>query len=295
MVMNVFRDKRQALLLVGGVVILVVAILAASLDGLEFKPAIPFSPAAETDGLQASPVPPPAIVFWYLVVIVIGILTLGTILALVFTPPKQRRRLILTLLMMVFLLIVAALFISRQGEAVEIPAEQISLATEAPAEVATPQPGEEVLPSEFVAPPVSPWLSFGVAFSIFAAVVFLLWLSWRARQTGGEARFEELVQIARQALDDLQSGKDYGDTVIECYARMTEAVRERRGLKRREHMTASEFAAALERARLPGEAVRRLTGLFEAVRYGGRPSTPQDVAEAMACLTAILDGFREAR
>lgn len=293
--MNLFREKRPFLLLVGCIVLLAVTLLAASLDRLELKPAMPFLPAVESEAGQPPATRPPDVLFWYLIVILIGILTVATIVALIFTPPKQRRRLLLTLLMMTFLLVVAALFISRQGEALEIPAEQNPLAVETPAEVATPQVDEQVAPSEFVAPSVSPWLSFAIAFSFFAAVVLVLWLGWRGRRADEEAYFEALAQIARQTLDDLQAGKEYGDTVIECYARMTEAVRERRGLKRREHMTPSEFAAALERARLPGQAVRRLTRLFEAVRYGGRQSTPQDVAEAMDCLTAILDGCREAR
>lgn len=292
---NLFRQKRPFLLLVGFLSILAVVLLAASLDRLTLKPAAPFLPAVESEGGQPPVTRPPDILFWYLIIVVIGVLTVATMVALFFVPAKQRRRLLLTLLMITFLLVVAALFISRQGEAVEIPVEQNALATEAPAEVATPEAEEEIPPSEFVAPPISPWLSFAVAFSLFAAVTLVLWLAWRARRSGGEERFEELAQIARQTLDDLQAGKDYGDTVIECYARMAEAVGERRGLKRRAHMTPSEFAAALERARLPGDAVRRLTRLFEAVRYGGRKSTPQDIAEAMECLTAILDGCREAR
>lgn len=274
---------------------LAVVLLAVSLDRLTLKPAAPFLPAAESEAGQPPVTRPPDILFWYLILIIIGLLTVATMIALFFIPPRQRRRLLLTLLMMTFLLVVAALFISRQGEAVEIPVEQNAFATEAPAEVATPIAEEDIPPSEFVAPPVSSWLSFGVAFSLFAAVVLVLWLAWRARRPGAEERMEELAKIARQTLDDLQAGRDYGDAVIECYARMAETVSERRGLKRRAHMTPSEFAAALERARLPGEAVRRLTRLFEAVRYGGRKSTPEDVAEAMECLTAILDGCREAR
>jgi hypothetical protein len=53
-------------------------------------------------------------------------------------------------------------------------------------------------------------------------------------------------------------------------------------------MTPAEFASRLQEAGLPGDAVRRLTRLFEGVRYGQRKVGPKDVNEAVACLTAIL-------
>lgn len=294
--MKRFRDPRHVLLFVGGIALLTIVLLTAGMGQLELKPAVPFVPAG-AEGQAEEPLAsrPPDVLFWYLTLIVIGILAVGTIVALFLSPPKQRRRLVMNLLMMAFLLVVAALIISRQEEGFEFAAEQPPASTEAPLEIPTLAVVEEVPPAEFVAPPVSPWLSFAVAFVLFTAVVFILWLVLRRRAPGEQAHFAELQQIAQRALEDLQSGRDYGDTVIECYARMTEAVHQRRGIKRREHMTAAEFAAALERARLPGEAVRRLTHLFEAVRYGGRKSTPQDVEEARACLTAIIEGCQEAR
>jgi hypothetical protein len=53
-------------------------------------------------------------------------------------------------------------------------------------------------------------------------------------------------------------------------------------------MTPNEFAIRLERAGLPGDAVRRLTRLFEMVRYGDRKSAPKDISEAVTCLNTIL-------
>jgi hypothetical protein len=53
-------------------------------------------------------------------------------------------------------------------------------------------------------------------------------------------------------------------------------------------MTPHEFALRLEQSGLPGEAVGRLTRLFEAVRYGDRKSAPKDVTEAVSCLKTIL-------
>ena len=50
----------------------------------------------------------------------------------------------------------------------------------------------------------------------------------------------------------------------------------------------------VSRAGLPGDAIRRLTGLFEMVRYGDRKSAPRDVTEAVSCLNAILRSCGEA-
>ena len=69
---------------------------------------------------------------------------------------------------------------------------------------------------------------------------------------------------------------------------MGEVVSARRGLQRADATTPREFAERLERAGLPADAVKRLTRLFEAVRYGSRLSDQSDVNEAVACLNSIL-------
>jgi len=69
---------------------------------------------------------------------------------------------------------------------------------------------------------------------------------------------------------------------------MSDVVAEKKNLNRGTSMTPHEFATRLEQAGLPGEAVKQLTRLFEAVRYGGQRSNPVMVKEAVACLTTIL-------
>ena len=105
---------------------------------------------------------------------------------------------------------------------------------------------------------------------------------------------DDLAAIARSSLDDLQVGQDWDDVIVGCYARMSDAVSRNRGLFRAKAMTPAEFARRLERAGLPGDAVRRLTRLFEAVRYGGRKSSQKEINEAVSCLTAILHYCGEA-
>jgi len=103
-----------------------------------------------------------------------------------------------------------------------------------------------------------------------------------------KSQLKDLTRAARTALQDISAGRDWDDTVIQCYARMSEALDQKRGLHRQQAMTPQEFAIRLGQAGLPSDPVRRLTRLFEKARYGGRKSSREDVNEAVTCLTAIL-------
>jgi hypothetical protein len=103
-----------------------------------------------------------------------------------------------------------------------------------------------------------------------------------------KSQLQDLTRAARTALKEISAGRDWDDTVIQCYVRMSEALDQKRGLHRQQAMTPQEFATRLEQAGLPSDPVRRLTRLFEKARYGGRKSSREDVNEAVTCLTAIL-------
>lgn len=145
---------------------------------------------------------------------------------------------------------------------------------------------------EFQAPEVSPMLSYFVSFACaltWIAIMWGLYQGWKkitALKT--KEPLDEIARIARSSLNDLSSGRDSSDVIINCYLRMSEVVADKRNLHRESSMTPQEFALRLERAGLPGDAVRRLTGLFEVVRYGDRKSAPKDVTEAVSCLNSIL-------
>jgi hypothetical protein len=151
-----------------------------------------------------------------------------------------------------------------------------------------------VPPPVFVPPQESPWISYVVSIVL---VIFLAFAGWRVwlllqRMSFGrdkEEPLEELARIARSSLKDLSQGGDTSDVIMRCYFRMSNVVSDKRKLHRKDSMTPAEFAVRLEQAGLPGDAVQRLTRLFEAVRYGGYRSGPKDVNEAVACLTSILN------
>lgn len=147
----------------------------------------------------------------------------------------------------------------------------------------------------FVPPQTNSWLSYVLGIALAAALVFVAWKAygiWRELNPPPSA-MNQLAKIARTSLHELSSGRDSTDVILNCYFRMSDAVAEKKNLERKASMTPGEFAVRLERAGLPGDSVKRLTRLFESVRYGGRKSDPASVNEAVACLTAILQHCEE--
>jgi hypothetical protein len=152
---------------------------------------------------------------------------------------------------------------------------------------------------EFQPPHVSPVFSYLVSFLCALAWIAVMWALYRGwkRYTAMTPHqpLTEIANIARSSLKDLSAGRDTSDVIVNCYMRMSDVVADKRKLQREIAMTPQEFAVRLERAGLPGDPVRKLTGLFEMVRYGDRKSAPRDVTEAVNCLNAILRSCGESQ
>jgi len=144
----------------------------------------------------------------------------------------------------------------------------------------------------FEPPQVSPVFSYLISFAfalIWLVVIWGLYRGWKKYVLLNTKKpLDEIARIARSSLDDLSSGRNSSDVIINCYLRMSDVVSNKRQLQREIAMTPHEFALRLEQAGLPGDAVTRLTRLFEGVRYGERKSGPKDVNEAVSCLKTIL-------
>lgn len=151
----------------------------------------------------------------------------------------------------------------------------------------------ELPPPTFVPPQQSLWISYLVSIVLILLLVFIAWRVWvflkHISPSSNEKPLEELVKIARSSLQEISQGGDSTDVILNCYFRMSSVVSDKRKIHRKESMTPAEFATRLEQSGLPGDAVQRLTRLFESVRYGGYRSGPKEVNEAVTCLTAILN------
>jgi hypothetical protein len=274
--------SKTFILVLGGICVLALIFLAAAVSGLNLKPGTPFAYAAENQSTDPGEMPDlnPLLCFVPVVLVVVVIFFL--------LPKDQRKKYLWTLACLALFGIILFIIISRMslGTAVPVPTPGAGSAITPIAED-TPTPAPTVLPVQYVEPTVSPWLSYVIALVVLLAgggVWF--WLAFRKRKE--EPPLDELAGIARETMQDLEAGKDWGDTVLNCYYRMTTAVEKWRYIRRHSGMTPAEFAVHLASTGLPRAAVNGLTAIFERVRYGGRKSNSEDIRQAMDCLAAIL-------
>lgn len=283
-------DHKNWVVLVAFVAVLVLIILAAGLDNIHFQPARPIS-QGESANIQLSVAKIAedlaGIPFWKQVAFV-GLVFILTVIFALLLSPELRKRIILFILrfsifVLIFLLILrnSGSFINTQETGADVSAEGL------------PQLGEKIQPSIFTPPQLSSTFLFLVSMGIIlilAVAIFLIGRWWLRRKQLQKAPspLPGLAEIARSSMNEISFGGNWEDAIIKCYTRMNEVVGIQRGMNRRKDLTASEFASRLEEAGLPGVAVRRLTRLFEAARYGVRTPNRQDVDEAISCLTNIM-------
>jgi hypothetical protein len=99
---------------------------------------------------------------------------------------------------------------------------------------------------------------------------------------------QRVAEEARQAIDLLENGGDFRETILLCYRRMLQAVMDSRGILRERYMTPGEFEFALKHHGLPAAPLALLTRLFEEVRYGGRRAEPHEEQSAVLALREIV-------
>jgi hypothetical protein len=126
-----------------------------------------------------------------------------------------------------------------------------------------------------------------IALLVAGVLAGLLYAAWRRRYPP-RTTLDDLVQEAQSAIDALEGGGELSDAILRCYAEMSRAVRQSRGIERQAAMTAREFEQALSAQGLPSEPVAQLTRLFEAARYGHLPASAQAEAQARSSLSAIV-------
>ena len=128
-------------------------------------------------------------------------------------------------------------------------------------------------------------IAFGLTLLLALLIVAAAWFLWRKLRPRPLALLAHEAQIT---IADLQTGRNFQNSIVECYANMCRALHQERKLARHQGMTPSEFAARLEQFGIAAVPARRLTHLFEKVRYGRYQPTNQDTADAIACLEMIV-------
>jgi len=273
--------------------------LAAAITRMRMQPGDPF-PIEWQQGPQGEQAPF-GNGYWFLVLIR-GFLILCVIMIPIYIlvnlfTPQGRRRLLKGLIQLLVISFIMYLFMnlaesfSKRNEEMEPEAQTFELGEgEAlPEGLATAAEEEATEPS--------PWLDVGIclglAFLLAILITVLAWGVYRAsRERTGDAVIR-LADEAQDALDALQAGGNIRDTVIRCYLQMTLVLAEERHVRREEAMTPHEFEQILlTKLKLPEIPVRRLTGLFEAVRYGDYHPGKREELEAIDSLSAIVSACK---
>lgn len=105
----------------------------------------------------------------------------------------------------------------------------------------------------------------------------------------------DFATTAQTALHNLEKGTSWQNAIIQCYADMSDKIKETKGLERRATVTPREFEAHLIQDGLPAQPIQHLTRLFEEARYNPESTNPTKANEAKTCLTAILSTLQPAQ
>jgi hypothetical protein len=285
------QRKRLWFVLFSVVAIAAIVILAGGVSTLEFgydRRRLPTMPSEES--VPDTPLPATDIVSLVLrvILIVAGALLPFSIIYYLVSP--EARKQVLKNLMVVLGFLLPLLLISRAQSGTTETIDETPL----PPSTSADLPSAPEIP--FVATPTQ-WLvvvaDIGVALILAALLVGLGWALWRRRQRSSTS-LDELAQEAQRAIDAIEAGADLKDTVTRCYFEMMQVLKEERGIRRQRAMTPREFERQLEKVGIPTTQVRRLTRLFEEVRYGDKRLGEQEQRQAVVSLTSIVRFCRSA-
>jgi hypothetical protein len=285
------HTKRHALLLLvvaGGLLMF----LAMGLPNLELLPGTPFSleePPQDTSRDFSGLMFDDALLAWLLrggIALMLVLLPFYIIYSL--TSRAGRRRLISNIIMMILLLFIAnhmtelaqnGAFGNPQGLMSRSNALDEALGP-APVAIFSPDPPQ--------------WLTLAVIFIaavlLVAMAAVVIWIIQQVRKP--QSSLEQLAEEAQTAIEALNTGGDFQQTIIRCYHDMSRVIQEERGIARNAAMTPREFEDRLISRGLPGGSIKTLTRLFEQVRYGSLNANPGEEDQAVACLTEIVNYCR---
>jgi hypothetical protein len=294
------RHTRTLLLLALGIALVAMLLLAAGVSELQFLPGVSAPGSEEAGGETMGGISPELDeAFRTAFRIFATMIVVGLPLVIIYSllTPEARKNLLKGMVPIVLF----ALFLYLAFRAGSNLEEQLApTATVAPvATQATPEPvqtleavGGEIGETGRTAPE---WLIWGaiVTLALIMALVLVgmgrFLLQYRGRQPSPLA---ELAEQAEDAVEAIRAGADLGDAVMLCYYRMSQTLRQQRGIWRETAMTPREFEAYLGQSGIPVEDVRRLTRLFEKVRYGAKKIGVEDEHQALSSLGAIIDYCR---
>lgn len=265
------------------------ALVAASLPGLEFKRGLP-QPYMEGGQIILQDAPgAPALEYGvneFVLQALLAVLAVGLVLMALRSARgvgwrelvRGQSRFIGGLLIFAALLSVAVYMLPSSPEILVEPLE-------------IPPPPPLVM-APLGAPPVSLVWLVGALLGI-CALLIAVWLV-RSRHAPQPAlvRLGNEADKARQAL---LTGMSLREVILECYHQMSRVLQEENGIERQAYMTTGDFERLLAAEGFPAGPIHQLTRLFDAVRYGRWQPGPGDEQQAIDCLEAITRYSKETR
>jgi hypothetical protein len=292
----ILKHKKFWALSLLGLAIITTTFLATGISRLEFLPGRDFPLAGLLQALAgirssvtAGLMPP--IDLMRPIVACLWVMIFISIVAFIISPEMRREAIKRFIRLLIYALVIYGLIIVLQPWLARQDLSESSAAAGA---------GEldeiELLPSppDFVVNPPA-WVVYIIDIFILLiplTIGWLLWLRWRAGPK--KSPLELLTQEAQQALTQLQAGHNLKDTIMRCYAEMSQILQQQWGVQRKQAMTPREFELHLAQSGFSSEHIRRLTRLFESVRYSGKIPGHAEEQEAVACLQAIVRAYGKA-
>jgi hypothetical protein len=296
--MKNFQSRRFLFLILFSISLVAILLLVIGLPELQFKPGKSLNliewflselAADNTDDFfEVGPVTPqsdylPEIgdVLLNSLIVVFWLLAIFTIVSLIVSPKFRRDlfRLLAFMIPFVILLPQIAQRMSLQNQGSEEEgAGQIPFG-----DFTAPQP------PPFVQNPPG-WLVLGINTIIVVLLIVGIVYLWRRFQPKPDTK-AVVVRESKKALSDLESGLEFRDVVIACYAQMCHGLEQRRKMIRHHAMTPREFEKQLAQAGIASTHIQQLTRMFESVRYGAKQPDKVAEIEAKNCLSSILQVY----
>lgn len=289
--------KKAWLLLLLGLVIMALVILAAGLPILRFHPGEPLPLTGILQVLTETQLSLPGVTLPFNIVrpliACVWLLLIASIIGFIISPEIRKEVFKRVITYSLWIILFYYLITSLQPFLASL-ASQTEQAGPGGNELPDALEPIEQLPAppNFVADPPQ-WLIIIITILIIGLVLGILWLLWRfffAPKRRSEP-LQLLTNEAQQALNDIQAGHDLKDAIKRCYFEMSRILSQQRHLQRPQGMTPREFEQFLAESGLQTEHIKRLTRLFETVRYSNTPPNRRAELEAVDCLSAIVTTY----
>jgi len=274
------EQTRKKSLVYLSLVIIGMLLLAASLPTLHFQPGLPIPGAesAETPGAGSVGSTHSSVDFRWVVQLSLA-LAFAVLMIILIISLVKKIKLKMVISVAAGMLIVLCLFL-LMDQIQFSPPQYSSVSVQG---IATqPSVTYEIAP---IGQPPAELFQVVMIILIIGAAALIFWLLFQVIR---RRKREDLVASeANAALKAIESGDDLRNVIIRSYMQMLSIAKEDQGIERSDSATPREFEQVVSARGIPQAPLHQLTGLFEKVRYGSKPTDAQDERSAVECLSSI--------